>query len=79
MRDHYNFYLKFLQKKRLNYRWIKARKKQYSKDIVERIAAFYSEGSSQILDSISLLSEQQIINILEQTGLNNKSIKQLMK
>ena len=78
-RDHYNFYLKFLPKKRLNSRWIKAKKKIYGKDVVERIAAFYSEGSSQILDSISLLSEQQVINILEQTGLNSKTIKQLMK
>jgi len=78
-RDHYNFYLKFLPKKRLNYRWIKAKKKIYGKDVVERIAAFYSEGYAQILDSIPLLSEQQIIKILEQTGLNNKSIKQLLK
>jgi ribonuclease HI len=78
-RDHYNLYLKVLPKKSLYLRWIKAKKGEYSKDVVERLAAFYSCSTREINDSIECLDKQQIINILEQTGLGEKEIKQFFK
>lgn len=78
-RDHYDFYLKVLPKKSLYLRWIKAKKGEYSKGIVERLAAFYNVSTREINDSIECLDKQQIISILEQTGLGDKDIKQLMK
>ena len=78
-RDHYNFWLQVLPKKRLNSRWIKAKKKQYSKDVVNHIAAFYNVGSSEIYDSISILDEQQIKNILSEMGISDKEQIKLLK
>ena len=78
-RDHYNFYLKVLPKKSLRYQWIKAKKKEYNKDVISRIASFYNVGTQEIYDSIGLLDEEKIINILQQQGLQDKMIKQLLK
>ncbi len=78
-KDHYNFYLQVLPKRKLYFRWLKAKSKKYNKDVVNKLAAFYNEGSQQIYDSLECLDEQKIINILEQTGLGEKQIKQLLK
>jgi hypothetical protein len=78
-RDHYNFYMKFLPKKKLYFRWLKAKKRNYGKDVVERLAMFYNVSMREIYDSLECLDEQKIINILENTGLEEKQIKQLLK
>lgn len=78
-RDHYNFYLSVLPKKSIYFRWIKARKKEYSKDVIEQLSAFYSTSNREIYDSLCLLDKPKIISILQQTGLNDKQIKQLVK
>lgn len=78
-RDHYNFYLKILPKKKLFYRWIKAKKGIYNKDVINKLSSFYNEGSHQINDSLECLNEQKIISILENMGYGEKSIKQLLK
>lgn len=78
-KDHYNFYKTVLPKKKLFFRWLKAKKKEYSKDVVERIAAFYSISTREIYDSICILSQQNIIDILKQIGTSDKDIKKLLK
>lgn len=78
-RDHYNFLKKILPKKSIYLNWIKTKKGVYSKDVVNKLAAFYNEGSQQINDSLECLEEQNIIHILENMGYGEKSIKQLLK
>jgi hypothetical protein len=78
-RDHYNFYLKVLPKKKLFFRWIKPKSKKYNKDVISKLAAFYNEGSHQINDSIDCFEKQDIIHILENMGLSNKEIEKLLK
>jgi hypothetical protein len=78
-RDHYNFYLKILPKKKLFFRWIKAKKGVYSKDVINKLATFYNEGSQQINDSLECLDKKDIIHILENMGYGEKLIKQLLK
>lgn len=77
-RDHYNFLLAILPKKSLYNQWIKPRKKEYTKDVIERLAAFYNEGSSQIIACIDILDKSKIENILKQQGLGEKEIKKLI-
>lgn len=78
-RDHYNFYLQVLPKKKLFLNWIKPKSKKYNKDVISRIAAFYKVSSREINESIELFEEQEIIRILENTGLLEKDIKKLLK
>lgn len=78
-KDHYNFYLKLLPRKQPYFRWLKAKKKEYSKDVVEKISAFYSVSMSEICDSIHILSKQDITNILQQMGIGDKEIIKLLK
>ena len=78
-RDHYNLYCKILPKKKPYFRWIKARKKVYSKDVVKLLASFYNVGTKEIYDSLCVLSKEKIINILKQMSYNDKQIKTLLK
>ncbi len=78
-RDHYNFFLTNLPKKKRWFQWIKAKKKEYSKDVIDKLAAYYSVSSREIHDSICILSEPNIIDILKQTGLQDKEITKLLK
>jgi len=78
-RDHYNFFLTNLPKKKRWFQWIKAKKKEYSKDVIDKLAAYYSVSSREILDSLCVLDELKIIKILQQTGLPEKEITKLLK
>ena len=78
-RDHYNFFLANLPKKKRWFQWIKAKKKEYNKDVIDKLATFYSTSTREIYDSIHVLSEQNIIDILTQTGLQDKEITKLLK
>lgn len=78
-RDHYNFYLKILPKRKMYLQWIKARKSEYTKDMINKLSEVFSVGSREISEQLHLLDKQKIINILEQTGLGDKSIAKLMK
>lgn len=78
-RDHYNFYLQILPKKKLFLNWLKPKSKKYNKDVISRIATFYNVSSREINDSIELFEEKEIIRILENTGLLEKDIKKLLK
>lgn len=78
-RDHYNFYLSVLPKKSIYLRWIKAKKKEYSKDVIEHLSAFYSVSMREISDSLCVLDEPKIINILGNLGIPNKQIKSMLK
>jgi len=78
-RDHYNFYLQVLPKKKLFLNWLKPKSKKYNKDVISRIATFYSCSTREINDSIELFEEKEIIRILKNTGLLEKDIKKLLK
>lgn len=78
-RDHYNLYLKLLPKKSLRFQWIKAKKKEYSKDVINKLSQFFSVGSREIYDSIHILSELQIKTILSNMGIPEKEINKLIK
>jgi hypothetical protein len=78
-RDHYNFLKKILPKKSIYLNWIKPKSKKYNKDVINRLAELYNEGTSQINDSIDCFEKQDIIHILENIGLSNKEIEKLLK
>jgi len=78
-RDHYNFYKGILPKKQPFFRWIKASKKEYSKDVIDKLAIYYSCSSREIIDSLCILTEQNISDILMKMGISDKEIKKMLK
>lgn len=78
-RDHYNFFLKNLPKKKRWFQWIKAKKKEYSKDVIDKLAAYYSISSREVYECIPLLSEHQITDVLKQLGISDKIITKMLK
>jgi hypothetical protein len=78
-RDHYNFYLQVLPNKKLFLNWIKPKSKKYNKDVINKLAEFYNEGTRQINNSIDCFEEQDIIHIFENIGYGEKEIKKLLK
>lgn len=78
-RDHYNFFLANLPKKKRWFQWIKAKKKEYSKDVIDKLAAYYSISSREVLDGLCVLDEPKIIKILQQTGIQQKEITKILK
>lgn len=78
-RDHYNFYLKILPKKKLFLNWVKPKSKKYNKDIISKISTFYKVSTREINESLDCLEEPDLFYILENMGLNEKDIKKLMK
>ena len=78
-KHHYNLYLKVLPKKKLYYRWIKAKKKDYSKDVIDLLASFYKTSTREISDSLDILDEPKIKSILSNMGINDKEQVKLLK
>lgn len=78
-RDHYNFYLKILPNKNPYLRWVKGSKKVYSKEVIEKVAKYYSVGIKDIKDSLDLIDDDFVTNILTQMGIDNKKIKKMIK
>jgi len=78
-KHHYNLYLKVLPKKKLYYRWIKAKKNNYSEDVIDLLASFYKTSTREISDSLDILDEQKIKSILSNMGINDKEQIKLLK
>lgn len=78
-KNHYNFYLKLLPKKNPYLRWVKGSKKLYSKEVLLKLAEYYSVGIKDIKGSLDLMDEDFIIGVLSKMGIDNKKIKKMMK
>lgn len=76
---HYNFWKSILPKKKLWYKWVKGSKKKYSNQIIKLVADYYKVGTKDIKDSLDLINDEFIIDILSKNGYQEKQIKQLMK
>lgn len=78
-KDHYSIYLQILPKKKLFFRWIKAKKKEYPKDVILMLSDYYKCSAREINDSIELLDKTDVIRILQSRGMTDKTIKTIMK
>tara|TARA_Y100001970_G_C13935728_1_gene700589 strand:+ start:12 stop:431 length:420 start_codon:yes stop_codon:yes gene_type:complete len=79
-KDIYEFYRRLLPKgKRFN-KYIKGKKsKKYDPELISLLCNHYKEGKNNIIDYIDLIEKEELKEILEMYGTNEKTIKRLLK
>ena len=79
-REVYKWYCDMLPKgKRFN-KYIKGKKdKKYNTELIDIMVMHFECSKSQVKDYLDLISKNELIEILEKYGMNEKTIKRLCK
>ena len=79
-REVYKWYSDFLPKgKRFN-KYIKGKKdKKYNTELIDIMVMHFECSKSQVKDYLDLIAKDELIEILEKYGMNEKTIKRLLK
>ena len=79
-REVYKWYRHMLPKgKRFN-KYIKSKKeKKYNGELIDIMVTHFECSKSQVKDYLDLIAKNELIEILEKYGMNEKTIKRLLK
>ena len=79
-REVYRWYCDVLPKgKRFN-KYIKGKKdKKYNTELIDIMVTHFECSKSQVKDYLDLIAKNELIEILEKYGMNEKTIKRLLK
>ena len=79
-REVYKWYADFLPKgKRFN-KYIKGKKdKKYNTELIDIMVQHFECSKSQVKDYLDLIAKDELMEILEKYGMNEKTIKRLLK
>ena len=79
-REVYKWYCDMLPKgKRFN-KYIKGKKdKKYNAELIDIMVMYFECSKSQVKDYLDLIHKDELIEILEKYGMNEKTIKRLLK
>ena len=79
-REVYKWYCEILPKgKRFN-KYIKGKKdKKYNTELIDIMVMHFECSKSQVKDYLDLIAKDELIEILEKYGMNEKTIKRLLK
>ena len=79
-REVYKWYCDMLPKgKRFN-KYIKGKKdKKYNSELIDIMVTHFECSKSQVKDYLDLITKNELIEILEKYGMNEKTIKRLLK
>ena len=79
-REVYKWYCDILPKgKRFN-KYIKGKKdKKYNTELIDIMVTHFECSKSQVKDYLDLIAKDELIQILEKYGMNEKTIKRLLK
>ena len=79
-RDVYKWYCDMLPKgKRFN-KYIKGKKdKKYNTELIDIMVTHFECSKSQVKDYLDLIAKNELMEILEKYGMNEKTIKRLLK
>ena len=79
-REVYKWYCDMLPKgKRFN-KYIKGKKdKKYNTELIDIMVTHFECSKSQVKDYLDLIAKDELIEILEKYGMNEKTIKRLLK
>ncbi len=79
-REVYKWYCDMLPKgKRFN-KYIKGKKdKKYNTELIDIMVQHFECSKSQVKDYLDLIAKDELIDILEKYGMNEKTIKRLLK
>ena len=79
-REVYKWYCDMLPRgKRFN-KYIKGKKdKKYNTELIDIMVMYFECSKSQVKDYLDLIAKNELIEILEKYGMNEKTIKRLLK
>ena len=79
-REVYKWYCNMLPKgKRFN-KYIKGKKdKKYNTELIDIMVTHFECSKSQVKDYLDLIAKEELMEILEKYGMNEKTIKRLLK
>ena len=75
----YNFYKEMIPKNKTYLKYVKQQTKGYSKDLLEKVADYYEVGIREARSYIAVMKKDELTQILNEMGLENKEIKKLLK
>jgi hypothetical protein len=75
----YRVYLDLIPKRNIYLKYIKSSNKSTSNDLLEKLALYFESSKREIEDYLDVLSKDEIKEILEALGTDNKEIKKLTK
>ena len=79
-REVYKWYCDMLPKgKRFN-KYIKGKKdKKYNTELIDIMVMYFECSKSQVKDYLDLIAKDELMEVLEKYGMNEKTIKRLLK
>ena len=75
----YEFYCKTLPKQKFFNKYIKPTKQQYVKEVLNLLPEYFQISTREVLDYCNILTQEDIITILQQLGKDEKEIQKLFK
>jgi len=75
----YEFYCKTLPKQKFFNKYIKPTKQQYVKEVLNLLSEYFQISTREVLDYCNILTQEDIITILQQLGKDEKEIQKLFK
>jgi len=75
----YQFYCQVLPKQKSFSKYIKPTKAIYSNEVLGLLASYFQISTREVTDYCSIITKQDVIEILLQTGIQDKEIKKLLK
>ena len=75
----YQFYCQVLPKQKSFSKYIRPAKAIYNNEVLGLLAFYFQISTREVIDYCSIITKQDIIEILLQTGISDKEIKKLLK
>lgn len=75
----YRIYLDLIPKRNVYLKYIKSSNKSTSNDLLEKLALYFESSKREIGDYLDVLSKDEIKEILEALGTEEKELKKLLK
>jgi hypothetical protein len=75
----YQFYCQVLPKQKSFSKYIRPAKAIYSNEVLGLLASYFQISTREVIDYCNILTQQDIKDILQQLGKEEKEIKKLLK
>jgi hypothetical protein len=75
----YQFYCSIIPKSNVWLKYIKGTKNKANEDLLKYISMYYECSFREAEEYLTLLSKEEIVNILSKYGIEDKEIKKLLK
>lgn len=74
----YQFYCQIIPKQKVFTKYIKPSKITYSNEVLSLLAYYFKISTREVIDYCNILTKQDVIEILLQTGVTDKEVKRFL-